>query len=151
MSARREKRFRSLERRVRKLEVMASAGFLESNLREELAKVNNRPENAWQCRTPTVNIPQDAEYQQVQGMTVLQRLKWLFTGGVRRMSDYPRRREALETARKLELLAGVLADTLNSAACIIREMDKTIHQIDEVYRVRLEDINNETVHRNQAH
>lgn len=47
MSARREKRFRSLERRVRKLEVMASAGFLESNLREELAKVNNRPENAW--------------------------------------------------------------------------------------------------------
>lgn len=66
------------------------------------------------------------------------------------MSDYPRRREALETARKLELLAGVLADTLNSAACIIREMDKTIHQIDEVYRVRLEDINNETVHRNQT-
>ena len=51
MSARREKRLRSLERRVQKLEVMASAGFLESNLREELAKVNNRPENAWWCRT----------------------------------------------------------------------------------------------------
>lgn len=44
MSARREKRLRSLERRVQKLEVMASAGFLESNLREELAKANNRPE-----------------------------------------------------------------------------------------------------------
>lgn len=75
MSARREKRLRSLERRVQKLEVMASAGFLESNLREELAKVNNRPENAWWCRTPTDNIPQDAEYQQVPHRTVRQRIK----------------------------------------------------------------------------
>lgn len=66
------------------------------------------------------------------------------------MSYYPRRREALETARKLELLAGVLVDTLNSAACIIREMDTTIQQIDEEYRSRLEEIYNEAVHRNQT-
>lgn len=81
MSARREKRLRSLERRVQKLEVMASAGFLESNLREELTKANNRPENAWWCRTPTDNIPQDAEYQQVPRRTVRQRIKDFFMGG----------------------------------------------------------------------
>lgn len=81
MSARREERLRSLERRVQKLEVMASAGFLESNLREELAKVNNRPDNAWWCRTPTDDIPQDAEYQQVPRRTVRQRIKDFFMGG----------------------------------------------------------------------
>lgn len=80
MSARREKRLRSLERRVQKLEVMASGGFLESNLREELAKANNRPENAWWCRTPIDNIPQDAEYQQVPRRTVRQRIKDFFHG-----------------------------------------------------------------------
>ena len=81
MSARREKRILALERRVQKLEVMASAGFLESNLREELAKVNNRPENAWWCRTPTVNIPQDAEHRQAPRRTARQRIKDFFVGG----------------------------------------------------------------------
>lgn len=51
MSARREKRLRSLEKRVNKLEIMAS------------------------------NIPQDAEYQQLPSRTVWQRIKDFFTGG----------------------------------------------------------------------
>jgi hypothetical protein len=51
MSARREKRLRALEKRVSKLEIMASAGYLESNLREELMKNAHRSMDSWWMRT----------------------------------------------------------------------------------------------------
>lgn len=53
MSARREKRLRSLEKRVSKLEAMASAGYLEVTLREELMK-NVPSMDGWWMRTPTL-------------------------------------------------------------------------------------------------
>lgn len=52
MSARREKRIRSLEKRVSKLEAMASAGYLEVTLQEELMK-NVPSMDGWWMRTPT--------------------------------------------------------------------------------------------------
>lgn len=80
MSARREKRLRALERRVQKLEVMASAGYLEASLREELAKVSNQPKDARRCKTSTIDSPQDAEYQQTQNRTAWRRIKDFIMG-----------------------------------------------------------------------
>lgn len=93
MSARREKRLRSLERRVAELEAeQAARGYLRSNaeeMRERLKDLKFHPKqagkavpmNAWWCRTPTDDIPQDAEYQQVPHRTVRQRIKDFFMGG----------------------------------------------------------------------
>lgn len=53
MSARREKRLRSLEQRVSKLEVEAARGYLRSNILEYQEKLQEAPANAWWARTPS--------------------------------------------------------------------------------------------------
>lgn len=79
MSARREKRLRSLERRVQKLETMASAGYLEVTLREELMK-NVPSMDGWWMRTPTPEAKQP-EKQEPQRRTAWGKIKKFFAGG----------------------------------------------------------------------
>ena len=77
MSARREKRIRSLERRVNKLEVMASAGYLK--LQNEV--VSRTYDNKSGVMNLSFTSPMDAEYQQLPSQSVWQRIKNFFIGG----------------------------------------------------------------------
>ena len=59
MSARREHRLRSLEKRVSKLEVQAARGYLHSNILEYLEAMKQKPVDACWARTPSA--PQETE------------------------------------------------------------------------------------------
>lgn len=78
MSARREKRLRSLERRVSKLEVDAARGYLRSNLAEYQEKLLDAPVDAFWTRTPSV-----AEKAEPPRRSLWQRLTEAFRKGRR--------------------------------------------------------------------
>lgn len=77
MSARREKRIRSLERRVNKLEVMASAGYLK--LQDEI--VSRTYDSKSEKVTLTFTTPKDAGYQKLPSRSIWQQIKDFFIGG----------------------------------------------------------------------